>query len=86
MVEVNGANKHGRYERIWLHCLREMSNVNVFGTQEGQTDKTACPPNEHILLHNSIHMLFIWIKTQIPQSFTMTDLHKAAMQRARLRQ
>ena len=27
MVEVKGAYKHGRYEKIWLNSLHVMSNV-----------------------------------------------------------
>ena len=38
MVEVNGAYKHGRYEKIWLHTLCVMSNLKVFATQNRQTD------------------------------------------------
>ena len=34
MIEVNGAYKHGRYEKRWLKSLCAMSNVKVFATQD----------------------------------------------------
>ena len=36
-VVVNGAYKHGIYERICLANLRILSNVNLFTTQSGRT-------------------------------------------------
>ena len=40
MVEVNGADKHGRYEQVWLNTLPVMSTVKVFAMQAGQTNRT----------------------------------------------
>ena len=34
MVEVNGAYKHGRYEKIWFNSLRVMANDKVFAKQD----------------------------------------------------
>ena len=36
MLEVNGAYKHDRYEKIWLRILSVMANIKVFVTQDGQ--------------------------------------------------
>ena len=38
MVAVDGAFKHGRYDKIWLKSLRAVSNVKVLATQDGRTD------------------------------------------------
>ena len=42
MVDVNGAYKHGRYEKIWLNSLHVMSNMKVFDMRPpaGRTNTT----------------------------------------------
>ena len=58
MEKFNGAYKHGRYEQIQSDTSREMSNVNVFATQDGPTAGGQRPagqrPNEDDRLHISI--------------------------------
>ena len=39
MVKVHGAQKHGKYDKIWLKNLRVMPNVKVFAMQGGQLDE-----------------------------------------------
>ena len=36
MVDVNGAYKKGRYEKIWLNGLPVTSNIKIFATQDGR--------------------------------------------------
>ena len=50
MVEVNGAYKHGRYEKVWLNSLHVMSNDKVFATLDGQL----AGQRKHDSLHISI--------------------------------
>ena len=48
MIEVNGAYKHGRHEKIWFKCLCVMPTFNVFTKMDGQLA-------EHSWLYRSIH-------------------------------
>ena len=38
-VEVSHAYKHDRYENIGFENLQVMSNVDIFATQYGQSDR-----------------------------------------------
>ena len=71
MLEVNGAYKYDRYERIWLksEALLVLSSVKVFATQEGQLDwrmNTAddkhpfAPHLDKKLLLLSFSLLLLW--------------------------
>ena len=40
MVQVNDTYEQGRYEKNWLKCLRVMSYVKGFVTQDGWTKTT----------------------------------------------
>ena len=46
MVDINGASKHERYEKIWLESLGVM-NVKAFAMQD-------CWPAKHVSLHISL--------------------------------
>ena len=51
MVEVNCANKHGRYEETWLNSLHVMSIIKVFAMQDS--------PHQPVK-HNSLYRSIWW--------------------------
>ena len=51
MVEVDGAHKHGRHEKM-LKSLHVITNVKVFATQDG--GRMAGQMDKHDSLHRSI--------------------------------
>ena len=67
MLEVNGAYRHGRYKRIWLHHLTP--NVNVFATQDGRkVGRTG--------LVIWIHIMLIWMLKNHGNKDTLTNIAK----------
>ena len=72
MVNVNGAYKHGRYEKKMWSSLRVMSNIKVFAMLGRRPARW---PTGRTRLTTQIHMILMWLKKKNHTHKKKTDRH-----------